>query len=70
MTSNIVGFIIRTLIGLFGLAISLFMLALPFLIIYVIYRAIKGLMTHNAELKSRYRNNGNQDTENRWTGEQ
>lgn len=31
------------------------MVGIPLLFIYVIYRAIKGLMTHNAELKARER---------------
>ena len=48
----------------------LFVIGIPLLFIYVIYRAIKALMTHNAELKNRYVNNGNQNSENRWTGEQ
>ena len=30
----------------------------PFALIYAIYRAVTGIMTHNAELKSRY---GNRD---------
>lgn len=46
------------------------LLAFPLAIIYAIYRAVIGIMTHNAELKNHYGNNGNQDTENRWTGEQ
>lgn len=70
MTSDIVLFIIRTLIGIFGLAMGLLIIALPFLFVYAVYRAIKALMTHNAELKNRYGNNGNQDTENRWTSGQ
>lgn len=39
--------------ALFGLILSLFMLALPFLFLYAIYRVIKGLMTHNANLKNK-----------------
>ena len=35
----------------FGLAITLLMFASPFLMLYSIYRAVKGLMTHNANLK-------------------
>ena len=35
----------------FGLAITLLMFASPFLMLYAIYRAVKGLMTHNANLK-------------------
>ena len=57
MTSDIVGFIIRTLIGLFGLAMTLLVIALPFLLIYAIYRAIIGIMTHNANLKNQRDNN-------------
>ena len=45
--------------ALFGLIRSLFMLALPFLLLYAIYRAIKALMTHNANLK-------NQQNNDRW----
>ena len=40
----------------------LFVIGIPLLFIYVIYRAIKALMTHNAELKNRY---GNQNREER-----
>ena len=51
------------LAGIVMIAFDLLMIALPFLFIYVVYRAIKGLMTHNAELKSRY-NDRNQPPEN------
>lgn len=61
MTSDIVGFIIRTLIGIFGLAMGLLIIALPFLFVYAVYRVIKSLMTHNAELKSRYGNRNPDD---------
>ena len=33
----------------------------PLVIIYAIYRAIKGLMTHNAELKARERDKHGRD---------
>lgn len=66
MTSEIALNIIGFLGALFGLALSIFVLIFPLLLIYAIYRAIKGIMTHNAELKRRYEN-GNQNPENRWT---
>ena len=51
--------ILVTIIGLLArltlLAFDLLMIALPFLFVYAIYRMIKGLMTHNAELKERER---------------
>lgn len=33
-----------------------FVIGIPLLFIYVIYRAIKALMTHNANLKSQQKN--------------
>lgn len=44
------------LAGSVMIGFDLLMIALPFLLIYAIYRAIKGVMTHNAELKNRYGN--------------
>ena len=49
--SEAIGFIF----GILTLAFDLLMVALPFLFLYAIYRVIKGLMTHNAELKARER---------------
>ena len=37
------------------------LLGIPLVIIYAIYRVIKGLMTHNAELKARERDRSGQD---------
>ena len=37
---------------IFVLAFDLFVIALPFLFLYAVYRVIKGLMTHNANLKN------------------
>lgn len=54
-------FILGLLGSLFGLAMSLLVFALPFLFVYAIYRVIKGIMTHNAELKSRYGNRNGED---------
>ena len=52
--------IIILLFGLLGIlleiAIVVFILALPLIIIYAIYRAVKELMTHNANL-NRQRDN-------------
>lgn len=55
---------------LLTLAFDLLMVAFPFLLLYAIYRVIKGLMTHNAKLKSQYDNKPPQDPENRWTSGQ
>ena len=57
------------LAGIVMIAFDLLMIALPFLFVYAIYRAIKGIITHNAKLKSQYPDR-NQDTENRWTSGQ
>ena len=46
------GIVGATLAAIIPLAIAL---GIPLLIIYAIYRAIKGLMTHNTELKARER---------------
>lgn len=55
---------------LLTLAFDLLMIAFPFLLLYVIYRVIKGLMTHNAKLKSQYSNNPTKDPKDRWTSGQ
>lgn len=39
----------------------LFVIGIPILLLYVIYRMIKGLMTHNAKLKRQ-----NQQDNNHW----
>ena len=46
-----------------NLLISLVGISLPFLIIYTIYRAIKGIMTHNAKLKQQYQVGERRETE-------
>lgn len=53
--------IMDIIFGIIMLAFDLLMVALPFLFLYAIYRAIKGLMTHNAELKARERNKHGRD---------
>lgn len=47
--------------GLLILAVDLLFIALPFLFLYAIYRVIKGLMTHNAELKQHGRRDDGRD---------
>lgn len=51
--------------ALFGF---LFVIGIPILVLYVIYRMIKGLMTHNAELKRQQDNDRDRQNnpENRW----
>ena len=56
--------------GIIMLAFDLFVMCFPLVILYAIYRVIKGLMTHNAKLKSQYGNKPPQDPENRWTSGQ
>ncbi len=41
--------------GIIMIILDLFVICFPLLILYFIYRLIKGLMTHNAELKARER---------------
>ena len=53
--------IMDIIFGIIMLAFDLLMVALPFLFLYVIYRLIKGLMTHNAELKARERDKHGRD---------
>lgn len=53
--------IMDIIFGIIMLAFDLLMVALPFLFLYAIYRAIKGLMTHNAELKARERDKHGRD---------
>ena len=48
--------LIGTLLLFTGTWPIVILLAFPLAIIYAIYRAIIGIMTHNAELKSRYGN--------------
>lgn len=43
--------------GLLGLIIPAIVIGMPILIIYAIYRAVIGIMTHDAELKRRQRDN-------------
>lgn len=57
MLLNIIGI----LGALFGLAMTLLVFALPFLFLYAVYRVIKGLMTHDANLKRQ-----NQRDNDRW----
>ena len=47
--------------GIIMIGFDLLMIALPFLFLYAIYRVIKGLMTHNAELKARERDRHERD---------
>lgn len=42
--------------GIIMIAFDFIMIALPFLFLYAIYRVIKALMTHNANLKKRDNN--------------
>lgn len=51
--------------AIFILIFDLFVIALPFLFLYAVYRVIKGLMTHNAKLKSQQ----NQQNNDRWNPE-
>ena len=44
--------LLELIFGLLILAFDLFVIALPFLFLYAVYRVIKGLMTHNANLKN------------------
>lgn len=53
--------IMDIIFGIIMLAFDLLMVALPFLFLYAIYRLIKGLMTHNAELKARERDKHGRD---------
>ena len=53
--------IMDIIFGIIMLAFDLLMVALPFLFLYAIYRVIKGLMTHNAELKARERDRSGRD---------
>lgn len=58
--------------GLIGTIISIILplailLGVPLVIIYAIYRAVKGIMTHNAKLKSQYGDKPPDPPENRWT---
>ena len=46
---------------LMDVALLAVIVGMPLLIIYAIYRAIKGLMTHNAELKARERERTGRD---------
>ena len=52
------GIVGGTLAAIIPLTIAL---GIPLLIIYAIYRAIKGLMTHDAELKARERDKHGRD---------
>lgn len=63
--------LLNFVIILAGFAIGLVIaVGIPLIIIYAIYRAVKSLMTYNAEPKSRY-NQGQEDTtETRWTSGQ
>ena len=49
----------------YAIAVIIFILIFFIGIPYYIYRLIKGIMTHNAELKYKYSQKNNQNTENR-----
>ena len=49
-----------------GFAVALvIMVGIPLIIIYAIYRAVKNLMTYNAELQSRHHQGQENNTESR-----
>ena len=55
MAKEIAGVVMPLLFIIISILIHVALLASPFLILYAIYRMIKSLMTHNAELKARER---------------
>lgn len=46
---------------IFMLIFDLFIIALPFLFLFAVYKVVKSLMTHNANLKKQRENDSDKD---------
>ena len=63
----IFGGLVGIIIAIIKIALTLFIcLGIPLILIYAIYRAIIGIMNHNAKLKKEQENNDWKNSQNRW----